>query len=174
MTVSAGFLCLPRRLWGWGYDIDVITSKAPPEPWPIPAFEPLPLSGAPTDGEGSLPDGVNPDDPYAIFKLFFTDNILLALIKNTNEFAELHPGFGLKNKGARRWRSTNVEELRAYIATYIWAGLFVKGDTKELWNKDPMEGPQHSIVTKYIGKNRWQQLDQYFHISTREAVRPHY
>ena len=37
-----------------------------------------------------LPSNIHPDDPYAIFSLFFTDKVLDIIIKNTNVYGSQH------------------------------------------------------------------------------------
>lgn len=58
----------------------------------MPKFIPLNIDGAPsyTHGKARIPEDVDKDDPYTLFQLFFTDEILESLVQHTNEFAELH------------------------------------------------------------------------------------
>ncbi|KAJ9633812.1 hypothetical protein H2199_009225 [Coniosporium tulheliwenetii] len=60
------------------------------EPWPLPDFEPLFITTSDTWPECSnLPKRVDPADPFAIFELFFTEEVLNNLAEHTNEYAEL-------------------------------------------------------------------------------------
>ena len=43
----------------------------PSAPWPLPTDIPLRITTARTYGQGYLPNTIAPDDPYAIFSLFF-------------------------------------------------------------------------------------------------------
>ena len=56
-------------------------AKTPaPAPWPMPTFQPLEINNPLTHGQGKLPEDVRPDDPYAIFSLFFDENMLQILV----------------------------------------------------------------------------------------------
>jgi len=61
-----------------------------PKPWPLPAFEPLRVGDYDSCGTPNLPPYNNPHDAFAIFKLFFTDEILDKLVEWTNKYAELY------------------------------------------------------------------------------------
>ena len=60
--------------------------------------------------------------PYRVFNLFFTDDILHKMTEYTNEYAAEH-AFIEDKPFARKCYSTSLQELRAYIATYIYMGI---------------------------------------------------
>ena len=62
----------------------------PPEPWPLPNFNPLPIDFPYTDGVLNLLY-IDPTDPLALFKLIWTDKLLKELAIYTNEYARLYP-----------------------------------------------------------------------------------
>src|SRR5437868_1839937 len=64
--------------------------KAPPEPKPVPNFNPLPISNNNLYRRLNILEEVNASNPYAIFKLFFTDKLLERLAQYTNCNAELN------------------------------------------------------------------------------------
>ena len=67
-------------------------SKAsPPDQWPIPEFLPREINNPLTHRQGKLPKDIRPDDPYAIFSLFFDEPTLQILVDNTNKYAEMYP-----------------------------------------------------------------------------------
>ena len=143
---------------------DQTPSKAPPPaPWPIPDFIPREINNPLTHGQGNLPEDIKPDDPYAIFSLFFDDFILGILVTNTNKFAELNPA--PETPHARSWRPTTIAELRAYIGVYIWMGVHHESSLETYWSTNSTEESMHYAVTKHISCNRWQQIDRFFHIS---------
>ena len=143
---------------------DVRPSKAPPPAeWPIPDFQPREINNDLTHGEGNLPDHVKPDDPYAIFSLFFDDSTLGILAQNTNKYAELNPA--PSTPYARPWRPTTIAELRAYIGVYIWMGVHPESSIESYWSTNSTKETIHYAVTKHISCNRWQQIDRFFHIS---------
>ena len=98
------------------------TSKIPPPiPWPLPTYVPLKITNTRTYGQGHLPNTIAPDDPYAIFDLFFNHETIQILVRHTNEYAFLYPG----SEKSRRWFPTTVLEFRAYLGVSIWMGLLV-------------------------------------------------
>ena len=136
--------------------------ERPPDPWPLPTYVHLKISNPRTYSQAHLPNTVAPDDPYAIFSLFFSNEAIQILVRHTNEYAFQYPG---PEKGGRRWFSTTVKEFRAYLAVSIWMGLHVESSISEFWNIDPLKGPLHEQVFKHISLVRWQQIDRYFHTS---------
>ena len=133
----------------------------PPDPWPLPTYVPLKITNPRTHGQGHLPDTVAPDNPYAIFSLFFSNETIQVLVYHTNEYAFQHPG----SEKSRRWFPTTVQEFRAYLAVSIWMGLHIELSIPEFWNVDPLKGPLHKQIFKHISLVRWQQIDRFFHIS---------
>jgi len=67
------------------------TAKNPPlKPWPLPKFHPLKIKNDNIYGSSNLPADVDLHDPYQIFKLFWTDELLNMLAEYTNKYMELH------------------------------------------------------------------------------------
>ena len=122
--------------------------KAPPKQWQLPKFKPQAITGAPTHGYGSLPDDVSHDDPYAVFSLFFTEDILQTIADHTNEYAQLYPG--PVTPYSRVWEPTTAAELKAFLGAYIWMGVHPEAAVKDFWNINPELGPIHEAVTKHI------------------------
>ena len=135
----------------------------PPDPWPLPTYVPLRISSPRTYGQGCLPSTVAPDDPVAIFDLFFNDEAIQVLVNHTNEYAFLNPG--PESLRSRAWYPTTVKEFRAYLGVCIWIGLHIQSTIGEFWNIDALKGPIHDQILKYISLKRWQQIDRFFHIS---------
>ena len=92
------------------------------------------------------------DDPYEIFILFFDDETLTILANNTTEYAQVHPAPADKPH-TRTWSLRMKEELRAYIAAYVWMGVYLEKEVKDFWNTDPAKGLIHDIVRQHISLN---------------------
>ena len=58
--------------------------KPPPAPNLLPYFEPLPIYNENIYGTPKLPHYIDSGDPYQIFKLFWTDELLDKLVKFIN------------------------------------------------------------------------------------------
>ena len=68
------------------------TLKKPPlEPWVLPTFTPFRINNYWDRGKPSVPPSLNQHDPLAIFKLFYTDEIMDKMVVWTNEYAAAHP-----------------------------------------------------------------------------------
>ena len=92
-----------------------------PAPLPIPTFQLLEINNPLTYSQGNLPEDVRPDDPYAIFNLFFNKDTLQILVTHTNKYADLYSV--LKTLFARLQYPITIRELRAYIRVYIQIGV---------------------------------------------------
>ena len=73
--------------------------KRPPEPWPLPNFKPLHINNPLKNSKAKLPNDVNLEDPYQIFKLIYTDELLEELTVYINKYIKLH---STKKKNIRR------------------------------------------------------------------------
>ena len=142
-----------------------VSKSAVPKRWPMPNFRPLKIKKGLEYGLGKLPVHV-PNDPHAIFSLFFTEIVLQELANNTNRYAVNHSHHDDDDKPyARTWFDTTARELRAYIATYIYMGVHKEPRIECYWNTDESKGPIHSLIRNRISLVRWQQIDRFFHIS---------
>ena len=138
------------------------SKNPPPKPKPLPPFTPMKISHL-IHGLGKLPIHVA-STPYNVFSLFFSDEILQKLVDYTNEYAMEHSSNEDKPY-ARKWYSTSLHELRAYIATYIYMGIHIESSVPDYWNRDTTKGPLHPLIYTHISLKRWQQIDRFLRIS---------
>ncbi|KAF2817332.1 uncharacterized protein BDZ99DRAFT_13689 [Mytilinidion resinicola] len=61
-----------------------------PKPTPLPAFEPLQINNYDAPGTPNIPPGLDQHDPVALFRLFFTDEMVEKMVRWTNEYAKDH------------------------------------------------------------------------------------
>ena len=137
--------------------------KPPPAPWPKPQYSPINIQAPYSISVGQLPSLIDPASPYDIFSLFFDEECLQTLTNHTNKYAELSAP--KEGRFCRPWYPTTLKELRAYIATWIWMGLHQDIPIVSFWNQDPRGWSEHKEISNHISKNRWQQLDRFFHVS---------
>ena len=101
--------------------LDPKPSKAPkgrpPDPWPLPTYTPLRITKTRTHGQGQLPNTIPPDDPYAIFSLFFSNEVIQILVQHTNEYAFINPGS--EGPDSRTWFPTTVQEFLTWLGVSI-------------------------------------------------------
>ena len=101
---------------------------------------------------------------YRVFSLFFNDTILQRIVENINEYAAKHAS--KKDKSfARKWYFISKEELRAYIATYIYMRIHNQSKVSNYWNRDSIKSSLHSFVYDQIELCRWEQIDRFLRIS---------
>ena len=101
---------------------------------------------------------------YRIFSLFFNDAILQKITEHINEYAAEHAS--KKNRSfARKWYFISKEELRAYIATYIYMRIHNQNKISDYWNRDSVKDSLHSLIYDHIGLCRWKQIDRFLRIS---------
>ena len=88
------------------------------------------------------------DDPYSIFCLFFTKDILQIIADRTNDYAQLYPSPGMSY--SRVWYPTTATELRAFIGAYKWMRVHLEASVEDFWNTNLETGFIHEAVTKQI------------------------
>ena len=145
------------------------SKNSPPKPQPIPPFTLMKINDL-VYGLGKLPTHVA-STPYSVFSLFFNDEILGKLAEYTNEYATEHASKEDK-PFARKWYPTSIQELRAYIATYIYMGIHSQSKVSDYWNRDSSKGPLHPLVYTHIGLCRWEQIDRFLRITKPNSSQP--
>ena len=135
----------------------------PPKPWPLPNFEPLHIDNFDDHGSPNLPPKVDTHDPFKLFSLFFTEDIMDKLVEWTNKHAELYPP-DEETEHPRLWQPTCRQELYAYFGVLIHMGITIESSIEDYWKDLNTHGTEH-IVKKYMGAVRFQQLDQHFRAS---------
>ena len=127
--------------------------EPPPQPWPLPDFEPLHIEDFDDHGTPNLPPNLDIHDPLAIFKLFFTDNIIDKLAEWINKYAELYP-VEEEAEFARKWKPIDRQELYAYFKVLIYIGITIELSIKDYWG-DLKSSSTGYIVKNYIGLIRF-------------------
>ena len=133
----------------------------PPKPWPLPNFEPLLIDDWHDHGSPNVPFGTDIHDPFKLFSLFFTDELMDKLVEWTNKHTELYPP---DEEHARAWQPTCKQELYAYLGVLIHMGITIESSIEDYWKDLDTYGTEH-IVKQYIGVVRFQQLDRHFRAS---------
>jgi hypothetical protein len=103
-------------------------------------------------GSPNLPPNIDRFDPFAIFKLFFTNEIMDKLTEWTNKYAELYPTE--ETKFARKWKPTDRQELYTYFGVLIYMGITIESAIEDYWGDLDSAGASH-IVKNYIGLVRF-------------------
>jgi hypothetical protein len=91
--------------------------------------------------------------PYSIFRLFFSENQLQIIVKNTNLYAYRKNVEELNNK---KCKELTINELKIWLALVIYMGIFKLPATKDYWTINNYY-PSHEI-TKYMTFVRFNQV----------------
>ena len=84
-----------------------------------------------------------------IWKLFFTDEMIQAVVENTNDYAE-RCLLESPHAHQRSWRLTPLPEMHAFMATQVYLGLHPESEVSEYWNLLPRKGPLHTLIIEHI------------------------
>jgi hypothetical protein len=106
-----------------------------------------------------LPLSVSSTDPFAIFSLFFTDEILQEIVDFTNQNIK-EPDLSKPHSRSHSWYNTTLPEIKVYLGILIYMGLHIENQIEDYWSTDE-DSPQHA-VRKYMSRNRFEILHRRF------------
>jgi len=129
----------------------------------LPEFKPLYINNFDDHGTPNLPPDVDPHNPFDLFSLFFTDDIIDKLVEWTNKHVELYP-LDEDKENPRPWELIYKKELYAYLAVLIHMGITTEPAIEDYWKDLKTYGTLH-VIKQYISVVRFQQLDRYFRAS---------
>lgn len=108
------------------------------------------------------------------FKLFFTDDVLQKIVRNTNKYVK-YQGNVKRRTNARyvekHWPvDLTIAELKAFLGLSIIFGLVTPKRYKFAWSSDPYLSIEP--VKKIMPLRRYEKISEYFHVSDREVEFP--
>jgi hypothetical protein len=110
----------------------------------LPEFKPLYIDDWDDHSLPNLPPSVDTYDPFELFSLFFTDEIMDKLVAWTNEYVELYPP-DQEKEHPRAWQPTCKQELYAYFAILIYMGITIELSIKDYWSNLKAYGAEHIV-----------------------------
>ena len=96
-----------------------------------------------------------PGDPLSLFSLFFDDDLISLIVRETNRFAEQ----ALQGKD-EVW-STNAEEIRAYLGFLILMGINELPLIRDYWSTS--EYLRYAPIADRISRNHFEKITRYLH-----------
>ena len=78
-----------------------------------------------------LPSNIFSNDLYAIFCLFFTNEVLQIIAENTNKYADLHKVY---TRPRVSWKKTLIVELKAYLEVLLYCSLYSPLKRSNYWS----------------------------------------
>jgi hypothetical protein len=131
----------------------------PPQPWPVPQFEPLDGINLEELGKPNLPEGIDNRRADHLLDLFWTPEIIDLLVQSTNANRAANPP--TKPDG---WREVTTHEMYGYLGILLWASCWQVRHMKHLWNTRNT-APIHNAVRRCMARNRWQAIDRWIHVT---------
>ena len=96
-----------------------------------------------------------PSDPLGLFSLFFDNDLISLIVKETNRYAEQ----ALQGKN-EVW-STDTAEIRAYLGFTILMGINQLPEIRDYWSSN--EYLRYAPIADKISRNRFEQITRYLH-----------
>jgi hypothetical protein len=126
-----------------------ISDFQPPEaPLEIPEFNKLAIDYH--DVQIFIPEGTQ--DPFQLFSLFFTPQLLNMFVTATNSYAQRD-----HSDTKHPWKLLSLPELYVYLGCLIYQGVHPESDMDDFWRTTRSEkGPLHELST-HIGSTRFYQ-----------------
>ncbi|XP_026277352.1 piggyBac transposable element-derived protein 1-like isoform X2 [Frankliniella occidentalis] len=114
------------------------------------------------DGEKLL---IAPDrfDPYDLFRLFLTDEILSLLVEETNRYIRQ------ESTRARKWIDVTIPEMKSYLAIVIIMGLNRQPSLKDYWSTNS-EIYGCDLIRRIMTRARFQAITGSLHFANNETA----
>ncbi|GFV83483.1 probable RNA-directed DNA polymerase from transposon BS [Trichonephila clavipes] len=111
---------------------------------PLPSYPKFPFTGNP----GIKVCVGDSGDPFEYFNLFLDDEMFSFIVEETNRYAESFFENAELTPGSRavKWKNTNKEEMKRFIARLLLQGVVQKPVEQWFWSKRP------SLSTPFFGK----------------------
>lgn len=94
-----------------------------------------------------------------IFKLFFNDEILNVIVRETNRYARQK----LVGEALDKWQDVTLDEVKVFLGVSVAMGLNPLPSTADYWSSDPFLGNEG--IQKVMTKNRFEHLSRFFHFN---------
>lgn len=84
-------------------------------------FQPIEIH--PRDIAIDLPSSISADDPFSLFRLYYTDSIIQSIVEATNSYVRQLDEEGKLPCRAQDWTPTSLPEMYNYLAIRIYMTL---------------------------------------------------
>ena len=97
-----------------------------------------------SEEEKFLIENVDCDDPFSLFKLFFTDYISKIIVEQTNNYAEQYINFLPNNRRHQQaWQPVTTDEINTFISILLIMGVVQLPEIRLYWSKKKPCIPTH-------------------------------
>ncbi|XP_017757888.1 PREDICTED: piggyBac transposable element-derived protein 4-like [Eufriesea mexicana] len=124
-----------------------------------------------SDGEELLMEETDCDDPVAIYKLFFTDEILETIVEETNRYAVqcmVNAAYG-RRQHQQRWNPVTTSELNTFIGILLIMGVVQVPELRLYWSNKAMYA--NARIKKAMKRDRFLAILKYLHFSDNATAR---
>lgn len=99
-------------------------------------------------------------DPMELFSLFFDDNVIALIVRETNRYAS-------QCRGNEQWK-TNPAEIRAYLGFNVLMGINHLPEIRDYWSRDPRL--HYSPISDRISRERYEEISRYLHFVYNDTL----
>ena len=107
-----------------------------------------------------------PESPIGIFKLFFTEDVLQAIVDESNRYAKQV----IRQERFDQWTKITLPELRAYVGFCILMGINKLPCIEDYWRCDP--ALHNSALAERITRDRFCDIAKYIHFVNNDTLIP--
>jgi hypothetical protein len=123
----------------------------------------------PREPELKIPKDLDIKSPYALFSLFFTEDILQTISESTNKYARRkRTKFENSVIQPRTWKETNPAEIKVFLGILIYMGVHRSPRINYYFQNSSESRPLH-LPQRYMTLTRFEQLKRFLHVSSPEA-----
>ena len=94
-----------------------------------------------------------------VFKMFFNDEVLNVIVRETNRYARQK----LAGQALDKWQDVTLVEIRAFLGVCVVMGVNPLPYTADYWSSDPFLGKEG--IQKVMTKNRFENISRFFHFN---------
>lgn len=108
------------------------------------------------------------NDPYELFRLFITDELIDTIVTETNRYAEQFLAYRplLRFSRFNHWKPTDADEIMLLLAIYIILGLIWKPKVDGYFTKKPLFSTPG--LASILSLRRLKLLNRFLHFSNNE------
>ena len=110
--------------------------------------------------EITLPENTSPNDPFTLFTIYYTPEIIDLIVEKTNKYQREPQDDSCPRARAKEWYPTSRGEIYIYLAIRIYMTLHVDNEIANYWNTRNFT-PLYPIAS-YMSRDRFQEL--YIHM----------
>lgn len=118
------------------------------------------------DFEIRLPTRTPSNDPFALFTLYYTPELLQSIVTYTNSYIREPRDPSKPKSRALQWYPTCVQEIYVFFAIRIYMTIYPLNKIEDYWDTR-LDTPYHHF-TKFMARDRFQELRMRYRTASPE------